>query len=384
VTSVAAHDQTESHHYVVHFPPHPARTSDPHYVDFNHYHKKYRAAARCYVGERVGFTNCHDAQGNLCVIDASGQQSGLELHHAHVEFSLQQGISLEALETDFPGISDTTDVGAWVETDVNFRWLCVTEGSPVLMSDGSAQPIEDVAPGDWVITEDGSSDVVVGVSRKRYRGEVVSFGSAAFTPEHRLLSGGGWVPAAEVLADVGVHGSEVIRLRGEEQQVLSGVVRAVSIDMMDPFHGKESSTYPLLHNQDMLHDVPTVVSDSDVAGFGRVRSLVAGVPLLQPVQSCDPALVRAIEVGASTPVWASMEVDTADLALKEMRWITTMPSWASYSGWVHDLSVAHNHSFVAGGIVAHNCVTHHRGHAGAHTASHSDWEAGQYILGLIA
>ena len=122
---VPAHDQTESHRYVVHFPPHPARTSDPHYVDFDHYHRTHRATARCYVGERVGFGDCRDAKGNPCAIDASGEQSGLELHHAHVEFSLQNGIDLAALEHDFPGISDATSVGAWVESDVNFRWLCV-------------------------------------------------------------------------------------------------------------------------------------------------------------------------------------------------------------------------------------------------------------------
>ena len=51
-------------------------------------------------------------------------QPGLELHHAHVEFSLQNGIDLTALEVDYPGISDTTSVGAWVETGANFRWLC--------------------------------------------------------------------------------------------------------------------------------------------------------------------------------------------------------------------------------------------------------------------
>lgn len=123
--AVAAHDGTQSHRYVVHFPAHPARTSDPHYVDFNHYHRTHRATARCYVGERIGFGDCRDEHGQPCAIDAHGQQSGLELHHAHVEFSLQQGISLAALEHDFPGISDSTDVGAWVESDVNFRWLCV-------------------------------------------------------------------------------------------------------------------------------------------------------------------------------------------------------------------------------------------------------------------
>jgi hypothetical protein len=123
---VLAHTQAESHHYIMHFPPHPARTADPHYVDFNHYHKTHRATARCYIGERIGYQDCRDAQMNPCPAPAGQgqQQPGLELHHAHVEFSLQNGIDLSALEKDFPGISDATSVGAWVESDVNFRWLC--------------------------------------------------------------------------------------------------------------------------------------------------------------------------------------------------------------------------------------------------------------------
>lgn len=122
--AVAAHTAKQSHSYTVHFPPHPPRTADPHYVDFNHYHSLHRATARCYVGERVGFDDCKNPQGVLTPAPATGEQAGLELHHAHVEFSLQQGIDLSALEKDFPGISNTTDVGAWVESDVNFRWLC--------------------------------------------------------------------------------------------------------------------------------------------------------------------------------------------------------------------------------------------------------------------
>ena len=120
-----AHGQAETHHYVVHFPPHPARQHDPHYVDFDHYHRQHRAAARCYVGERIGYSDCRDEKGNPSPPpETGGEQPGLELHHAHVEFALQQGVDLAALERDFPGISDATDVGAWVESDVNFRWLC--------------------------------------------------------------------------------------------------------------------------------------------------------------------------------------------------------------------------------------------------------------------
>ncbi len=152
--AVAAHSAVQSHRYVVHFPPHPARTADPHYVDFNHYHQKTRKTARCFIGQHIGYDDCRDAEGNPCPpppcptacdadcdeachaahelpkyrdheVDDHGEQPGLELHHAHVEFSLQQGIDLAALEQDFPGISNPNDLGAWVESDQNFRWLCV-------------------------------------------------------------------------------------------------------------------------------------------------------------------------------------------------------------------------------------------------------------------
>jgi hypothetical protein len=136
MTEVQAHAAAQSHHYVMHFPPHPARAADPHYADFSAYHKAHRAAARCYIGERIGFGDCMDAQMRPCPPPAAtessdgglpplpGEQAGLELHHAHVEFSLQNGVSLTALERDYPGISDPASVGSWIETDQNFRWLC--------------------------------------------------------------------------------------------------------------------------------------------------------------------------------------------------------------------------------------------------------------------
>jgi hypothetical protein len=122
---VAAHEQAETHHYVVHFPPHPARKNDPHYVDFEHYHREHRVSARCWIGERLGFGDCRDEHGRPCPPpDEGGEQPGLELHHHVIEFSLQNGINLAALEKDYPGVSNTTEVGAWVESGVNFRWLC--------------------------------------------------------------------------------------------------------------------------------------------------------------------------------------------------------------------------------------------------------------------
>jgi hypothetical protein len=124
VTDTPAHDMQQTHHYLVHFPPHPPRKDDPHYVDFNAYHRRTRPTARCYIGERLGYDECRDAQGNPAPAPDAGPQPGLELHHAVIEFSLQNGVDLSALEKDYPGISDPNAVGAWVESGTNLRWLC--------------------------------------------------------------------------------------------------------------------------------------------------------------------------------------------------------------------------------------------------------------------
>lgn len=123
---IAAHDAKQTHHYVVHYPDHTPRADDPHYIDFEHFHQQYRATARCYVGQRIGYNDCKNAQGVACPPpDGEGTQPGLELHHSHVEQALINSLDLSALEVDYPGISNRDQVGAWTESGANFRWLCV-------------------------------------------------------------------------------------------------------------------------------------------------------------------------------------------------------------------------------------------------------------------
>lgn len=107
---VEAHVQAATRHYTLHYPDHPARKDDPHYRDFEHYRRRTKATAKCAIGaHRNDFSEC---------------AGGLELHHAHVEFALQNGVDLTWLETDYPGISDPAAVGAWVESGANLEWLC--------------------------------------------------------------------------------------------------------------------------------------------------------------------------------------------------------------------------------------------------------------------
>jgi succinate dehydrogenase/fumarate reductase flavoprotein subunit len=58
--------------------------------------------------------------------DASECAGGLELHHAHIEFSLQNGVDLSRLERQYPGISDASQIGAWVESAENLVWYCAS------------------------------------------------------------------------------------------------------------------------------------------------------------------------------------------------------------------------------------------------------------------
>jgi hypothetical protein len=104
-----AHDQATTHHYTMHYPEHPPRTGDPHYVDFNHYRKTHIATAKCAFYDSADKDRCTDQ---------------LELHHKIIEFSLQNGVDFAVLEKDYPGISDPDHVGAWVESDPNFEFLC--------------------------------------------------------------------------------------------------------------------------------------------------------------------------------------------------------------------------------------------------------------------
>jgi hypothetical protein len=114
---VPAHDVTESHRYTVHYPDHQPRQSDPHYKDFEAYRRRTKATAKCSVGEARGdFTDCQPGPNSW--------PTGLELHHDHVEFALENAVDLALLDKVYPGVSNPDEVGAWVESADNLVWLC--------------------------------------------------------------------------------------------------------------------------------------------------------------------------------------------------------------------------------------------------------------------
>lgn len=109
---VAAHEQAETHHYVIAYPAHEPRKDDPHYRDFEEYRRRTKGTARCQFAVEVSDDSECD------------HEHPLELHHSHVEFALQNGVDLARLEHLYPGISNPDEVGAWVESAANLTWYC--------------------------------------------------------------------------------------------------------------------------------------------------------------------------------------------------------------------------------------------------------------------
>lgn len=119
--TVAAHIQAHTSHYEVHYPEHGSRPGDPHYKDFDHFHRTTKndpEIYQCAVGKRRGdFSDC-------TLVDAEGKHIPLELHHTHIEWALQNGVDLGLLENQYPGISNADELGAWTESAANLEWLC--------------------------------------------------------------------------------------------------------------------------------------------------------------------------------------------------------------------------------------------------------------------
>lgn len=113
---VEAHDQAVTNHYTIHYPEHFPREDDPNYKDFNAYHRRTKndpEIYKCAIGKhRNDYSDCDLTKP-------------LELHHSHIEFSMQNGVELTWLEVDYPGVSNAEEVGAWVETAANLEWLCI-------------------------------------------------------------------------------------------------------------------------------------------------------------------------------------------------------------------------------------------------------------------
>jgi hypothetical protein len=112
---VDAHQQRVTHGYTVHYPAHPPREDDPFYPDFEEYKRRRRADGTWHCDFAAEY---RDGDTSEC-----DNVMPLECHHKVIEFSLQNGVDIELLEDDYPGVSKD-EIGAWVESAANLELLC--------------------------------------------------------------------------------------------------------------------------------------------------------------------------------------------------------------------------------------------------------------------
>jgi hypothetical protein len=104
---VLAHQARQTLHFVWHYPDHEPRKSDPHYGDFQ--------AAKKRLKEQGLWR---------CVVCGSAEQ--VQLHHAHVEFSLQNGVDVGRLNEALGLHLGTDEFAAWIDSPGNLEPLCRT------------------------------------------------------------------------------------------------------------------------------------------------------------------------------------------------------------------------------------------------------------------
>lgn len=113
---VPAHLQKTSHTYVLCYPQHEPRASDPHKHDFLAW-KQDRKTGKTWWCD---FAKEH-RKGDTSECD---NEHPLEAHHRIVELAMVNEVDFTLLEDDYPGISDPDAAGAWIDSDANLTLLC--------------------------------------------------------------------------------------------------------------------------------------------------------------------------------------------------------------------------------------------------------------------
>lgn len=400
------------------YPPHPPRSESAIYRR-THKHLIFDMDAPCWI----------------CGIRRS-QGGALETHHYRFEWASQFGLDMKKVEADFPNLTDRQKLAEWVDSEGNMLVLCLPGDEPVLMADGSERRLDGVERGDYVVGHDRESHRVTDTMSRLVDEEIIVVDGRRMTTNHLVLTGAGWLPAellvpGDLTLHVGMCESEMLRLRGVQGQVLDPVVLFTSGSVVDNLSREQTSSEMLLHNPDVLHHLSSFLTFPDVAANIASRSFVTtkehavgrSVCSRQRIQRgqatgvravagsrvarseghaavADLGAKRAVSVGApdSGALARAGRVARGDLRRDQKLAITDeacargshlrVDAWWSpvediqrvtFRGRVHDISVAGCHSFVASGLVVHNCAAHHRGkYVGIHEITYPAWLLQRY------
>lgn len=403
----AAHSQKCTIHLVYHIPAHGPRGA------------KFEKAK-----ERMKAMGLYK-----CAIPGCKSGAQLEAHH-HIENSLQEGVDIQKVNTEYGLTLDDKSFADWVQSPGNLEILCM-RGDTLVATPHGARAIETLRVGDPVIGGCGQPHPVLGKWQRPHHGPLYDLGNAFLTSDHALLTRTGWQSAATVYQtqqDVRMTMPQMFGMRGIQTQVLDPVVELISIEVMDALGRQQSPTQMLFHNEPMLKDdtsfaaIPNAhasiarwrQSDIAIASSSWMPLQVShaasiGAELLDytvtSLASQEAELTMAFGASEDVPTLSSHggAVGRASDVLPRQRThdgvfpltnranlddaIPSYPPngfWSSvnnahvlyFRGQVHDITLPHCRSFLlANGMTAHNCAVHHRTLIGIHYVPAAIWPA---------
>ena len=379
-----AHSQKVTYTVEEWFPAHLPRKNDPHYRVFDATRKRLKR-----LGKLICW-RCGVKEGDL-LLDEDGHpttaKASIELHHSVVEYSLANAVDIEEFGKLYPElhVEDDETFLQFVESEGNLLPLCVSADALITVPDGTVH-LRDICNGDMVIGSDGQPHRVTGTWKKMYSGEVVRLdGGAVMTPDHPVLTRRGWLPASCLRPNDSIYtipdqacgvplGTQcfvakmhnVVPLRTKVGIALRVILHAISV----PFHAVN------------LNDLLACIEHTGrrpVYNMGRNHTGGFGAKGRQATTTIRRASLNFCDFARPERKWLS-----ADFANQHdsRPWLSSNGRWEEVGNItldtvhnleVRDISVEGSHSFVANGVVVHNCVKCHRGRQGIHCCQYPGW-----------
>ena len=273
---------------------------------------------------------------------------------------------------------------------------CLPAGEPVSTRRGLV-PIEQVRVGDWVLTHRGRYRPVVRLHQRPFVGELCMVGtpyhSVKLTPNHEVLTSQGWIPAERLPPGPGTIPADAARLlggphgRGRDHWSSDREVAFGSRLHRDPLHldqpgrlsgadagvGPEAPGWPYL----------TVPIQGSTTRVGRVGQDVRGSHPQGPLAALE-GQEKGRAIGASVGPLCGLarrghvrglglvpaergsgasgergeSTEGARRVAGAYRWLPlAVEGTLPHVGTVYNLGVLDDNSYVAGGVVVHNCGT---------------------------
>lgn len=111
---------------------------------------------------------------------------------------------------------------------------CFLAGTSILLADGTEKPIEEIAPGDWVMSYDAAGNLVPGRVSRTFQKDakhILDFFGLMVTPGHVMLCGAGRYAGRHVtLLDILRSDGAVVRADGALIRAATGAVVGSDLD----------------------------------------------------------------------------------------------------------------------------------------------------------